>query len=159
MRSLVLGLVGGCAACSGDGMRPTGAPGRLSVALSGAAVGFVESDPPGIACGSKRDAEFPGGTLVALFPIVGSDGMFDSWSGPCTGSQSCAVMIDGDQTVPAVFHCTGRKVFNYLADTPAIQSFTPPDCAMQVIIDAAGGEGGDAGGRGAQIRGTFEISA
>jgi hypothetical protein len=155
MRCLVLVLVGACVTSSDDGMRAAGPPGHLTVALSGAAVGFVESDPPGIACGNKCDAEFPGGTMVTLVPIVGRDGEFHGWGGACSGTENCTVMIDGDQTLSATFLCTGRKVFNYRGGSETIQTFSAPDCAKHVIIDAAGGEGGDAGGRGAQIRGTF----
>lgn len=136
-------------------MPSAGPPGRLTVMRLGAALGFVDSDPPGIVCGATCSAAFPGGTMVTLFSTVGNDGTFTGWGGACFGTESCTVVIDGDQTVSATFPCTGRKVFN---SPGAIQTFGAPSCASRVIVEASGAQGGNAGGLGARIRGTFATS-
>jgi hypothetical protein len=156
VRCLVLVFIVAC--MSSDALPPPGPLGTLTVQRIGSAVGYVDSDPPAIMCGSKCSAAFPGGTMVTLFPSIGPDGAFTGWSGACSGKQSCTVMIDGDQTVSAMFPCTGKKVFNYVGGAEAIQRFSAPACAGHVIIEADGGQGGNAGGLGAQIRGTFAIT-
>src|SRR5262245_3461909 len=158
MRYLALVFVVACGACTGDAA-PAGPPGHLTVMRLGAAAGFVESDPPGILCGGNCDASFPAGTVVTLFAEVGNDGTFSGWDGACSGTEGCTVMIDGEQTVSATFPCTGKRVFNYEHLGPPIQTLDIPHCASHVIVEAAGAQGGNAGGLGAKIQGTFATHA
>jgi hypothetical protein len=157
MRCLLLVGVVACGTTTGAKI-DAGPPARLTINLTGTAIGYVESDPPGIACGSTCNAMFPAGTEVTLFPTVGHDGAFGGWGDACFGSQNCTLTIDGDQTVTAMFPCTGKKVFNYVGGSQPIQMFSAPACAAHVVIEANGAQGGNLGGLGAQIQGTFDIN-
>ena len=79
----------------------------LSVATEGTGAGRVESDPPGISCGSgggECSHSFPAGTQVVLRADADTGSVFVRWEGACDGaSPSCTVTIDGSQSVVAVF--------------------------------------------------------
>jgi hypothetical protein len=152
MRYAVVVVLVGCGAV--DATRDPVAPlVELTVTRTGAAVGYVQSvEQPGIVCGTQCSARFPSGSTVTLWEAVDHDSVFGGWSGPCSGTDDCTLVIDGAESVSAAFTCTGTRQFDY---TGKIETFTVPSCASSIVIDAYGAQGGNAGGRGARIRGTF----
>ncbi|MGC2446670.1 MAG: hypothetical protein WA477_03445 [Candidatus Sulfotelmatobacter sp.] len=82
----------------------TFAPGvTLTVSISGSGAGTVTSNPPGIDCPTTCTAVFPQDTSVTLSESAGSNGVFSSWAGACSGSSSCSVMLSSADSVIATF--------------------------------------------------------
>jgi uncharacterized repeat protein (TIGR03803 family) len=78
----------------------------LSVTESG--IGRITSTPSGIDCGRTCTASFAAGTQVTLTatPAIGSS--FAGWGGACSGTGTCTVTMNADQSVSATFF-TGSK--------------------------------------------------
>ena len=73
-------------------------------ASSSDAGSLVTSSPAGIDCGDTCLAEFADGTAVTLTATAVGDGYsFSGWSGDCSGSGTCVLMIDRDRSVTANF--------------------------------------------------------
>lgn len=125
----------------------------LVVVKSGIGEGKVVSTPPGIDCGVDCSEAFPLGTMVTLTPSANAGNTFMGWEGACTGTGACILTTTDAQTVTSLFACTGGgRTFSY---TGHVETFTPPACATQMTIDASGAQGGNNGGLGARIVGTF----
>src|SRR5690606_26201726 len=89
---------------------------RLNVAAMGTGSGVVTSSPAGINCtitaGSTSgscSADFPDGGTVAL-TAVATQGNFEGWSGDCSGSGACTVLMDRTRTATARFHLENRTL-------------------------------------------------
>jgi hypothetical protein len=65
--------------------------------------GTVTSTPAGIACGSTCSFTVPAGSQVTLAAAAASGSQFSGWTGPCTGTGSCSVTVNGDVTIGATF--------------------------------------------------------
>lgn len=76
----------------------------LTVAKSGSGSGTVTSDPAGIDCGTACTIEYTGSPTITLTATADDNSVFVGWAGACTGPDSCAVVVDGDQTVTALFN-------------------------------------------------------
>ena len=76
---------------------------RIAVTKSGARSGTVLSTPPGISCGSICDSDFPIGERVQLTALPDVGARFVQWSGDCTGSGACEVVVDKDIQINAEF--------------------------------------------------------
>ncbi len=74
---------------------------KLSVAVAGR--GRVTSSPAGISCPGRCSASFPDGRTVALRAAAARGFRFAGWTGACGGKGRCAVTLDGDRAVRAVF--------------------------------------------------------
>jgi hypothetical protein len=75
----------------------------FTVTLAGAGTGTVTSSPAGIDCGATCTNGFPLGTTVTLTATPGPFSTFAGWSGACTGTGSCIVLVDGAKAVTATF--------------------------------------------------------
>jgi len=75
----------------------------LTVSITGSGAGTVTSNPAGIHCPTTCSAVFPQGTNVTLSESAGSNDIFSSWTGACSGTSSCSVMLSGSDTVTATF--------------------------------------------------------
>src|SRR5262249_24317179 len=75
----------------------------LSVTVSGGGTGTVTSTPAGITCSSVCTATFPTGTAVSLSATGGAGSVFAGWSGACSGSGPCTVVLDQARAVTARF--------------------------------------------------------
>lgn len=75
----------------------------VSVSRNGTGQGSVTSTPGGISCGAQCSATYAPGSLVALSASPSSNSTFVGWSGACSGLGSCAVTVDGAQSVIATF--------------------------------------------------------
>lgn len=50
-----------------------------------------------------RRATFPAGTSVVVSTLAGPDFRFTGWSGACSGTARCVVVMNGDRSVSASF--------------------------------------------------------
>jgi hypothetical protein len=73
----------------------------VSVTVSGS--GTVNSSPTGIACGAACSAPFATGSTVSLGAVPAPGFNFAGWSGACTGTGTCVVVVDGEKSVTATF--------------------------------------------------------
>jgi hypothetical protein len=104
---LCIALLAGCGGggtVTGPGTdNGSGAPAvhTLKVTLSGN--GTVTSNPPGINCGTVCTASFDEAAAVSLGakPAVGSN--FTGWTGACSGTGACVVVMKANATVGATF--------------------------------------------------------
>ena len=77
---------------------------HLTVNKSGTGTGTVTSNPSGISCGTTCEADFPINSTVTLTAAPAAGSTFTGWSGAgCSGTGSCIVAMNADQTVTASF--------------------------------------------------------
>ena len=79
------------------------APVQLTVNETGTGKGMITSNPAGINCGSTCTATFPPGTTVALTVVPAPNTKFNGWSGACTGTGTCSVVLSASTSVTASF--------------------------------------------------------
>jgi hypothetical protein len=65
--------------------------------------GTVTSDPAAIDCGSACAHLFTHGTQVTLSATPDPGSVFLGWSGACSGTGTCSVVLDGDRVAVASF--------------------------------------------------------
>lgn len=75
----------------------------VAVTKAGTGSGTVTSTPSGLDCGSACAASFESGTSVALGAAPAAGSIFAGWSGACTGTGACTLVIDGAKSVTATF--------------------------------------------------------
>jgi uncharacterized repeat protein (TIGR02543 family) len=77
----------------------------LSVSVVGSSGGTVASTPPGIACGESCSAQFGSGIEVTLTATPALGYVFTGWSGnsACSGSSTCELTMNKNQSVTATF--------------------------------------------------------
>ena len=75
----------------------------LTVTISGGGTGTVTSAPAGITCSTVCSANFASGTSVTLTPTAGSGSVFAGWSGACSGTGACTVVLNQAAAVTARF--------------------------------------------------------
>ncbi len=73
----------------------------LSVALSGE--GSVVSTPVGVDCPTDCQAQFENGAEIVLIAQPASGWQLESWSGACSASGSCRLVMAADRSVSAHF--------------------------------------------------------
>lgn len=107
----------------------------LSVTVNG--TGSVHSAPTGIACqsgsGAGCSASFAGGTSVTLTPTASANFAFSGWSGACSGTGACQVVMDGAKGVGASFAANPATV--RIADSAT------PYYAVGAALDAVAAAG------------------
>ena len=92
----------------------------LSVTNSWTNSGVVTSSPEGINCSPATasnftgsgtcSVSFPAGTVVTLSATPGTQNTFGGWSGACTGTGLCEVLLDQNRTVGVTFNPTRYTV-------------------------------------------------
>jgi hypothetical protein len=75
----------------------------LTVTETGNGTGSVTSNPPGITCQDVCSSSFPTGSQVTLTATPAQGSTFAGWSGPCSGTGTCSVTMNSNQTVTANF--------------------------------------------------------
>jgi hypothetical protein len=75
----------------------------LTVNTAGSGAGTVTSDKGGINCPEACSATFAQGTVVTLTAVANSNSTFTGWSSPCTGTGTCVVTMNSNQTATATF--------------------------------------------------------
>ena len=76
----------------------------LTLTVSGSGTGTVTSAPAGLSCGASCSVSFATGTSVALTATATAGSVFAGWSGACTGSGPCTVVMDQARAVTARFN-------------------------------------------------------
>jgi hypothetical protein len=76
---------------------------QFSLTIAKTGNGKVLSTPAGIDCGTTCSASFGEGTSVTLSANPDPGWTFGGWSGPCSGTGSCTVLINAVKTVGADF--------------------------------------------------------
>ena len=77
----------------------------LTVAKDGTGSGTVTSSPAGINCGADCSEPYASGTVVTLTAVPAAGSTFAGWrNGPCSGTGSCQVPMNGAQSVTATFN-------------------------------------------------------
>ena len=75
----------------------------LSVSKTGTGSGTVTSTPVGINCGATCSYGFDENALVTLTAAPNTGSTFTGWSGICSGTSPCQVMMDAAKSVTAQF--------------------------------------------------------
>jgi len=136
------------AMCGGDGTCSAPQPGELgdligaqnaaanvdipSVTVSLTGAGSVKGGP--IACGNVCSATFTPGATLALTASAPSNGVFNAWSGACSGNQStCGLTVNSSLNVGATFTqvftlSTSRTGNGAISGTPGGEFSTFIDC-------------------------------
>ena len=79
-------------------------PEKLTVSISPAGSGFVDSDPSGISCPERCQSDFVHGEDVFLVATPEEGFIFDQWQGALSGTEdSGSILMDAPKTVTAVF--------------------------------------------------------
>ena len=81
----------------------------LSVSKAGSGSGTVTSSPAGISCGSACSASYANGTPVTLTAAAAAGSTFSGWSGACTGTGTCQVVMSAARSVTATFAATATS--------------------------------------------------
>jgi len=76
----------------------------LTVAETGTGIGIVTSSPNGINCGTTCTVDFSFGTVVQLSAVANTGSAFAGWTGPCSGTGSCQLTMNSNQSVSAIFN-------------------------------------------------------
>ena len=114
--TLVVILLAGCGG-SGSGDSATGTF-DLAVSLDGPGTGTVSSQPSGIDCGTDCSEIYAANTLVTLSASRAAGSVFAGWSGACSGTGNCEVLMDAERSVTATF-------VEYAVDCSASASYVP----------------------------------
>jgi sugar lactone lactonase YvrE len=75
----------------------------LTLTKAGTGGGIVVSEPAGIDCGSVCSESYDSGASVTLHATPAVGFAFSGWSGACTGSGPCTVLMTAAQNVTATF--------------------------------------------------------
>ena len=75
----------------------------LAATVSGGGTGTVTSAPAGLTCSTVCTATFASGTSVTLTATAGAGSVFAGWSGACSGSGTCTIVLDQARAVTARF--------------------------------------------------------
>jgi len=84
----------------------------LSVIKSGTGSGIVTSSPSGISCGTDCTESFALWTAITLTASANSSSVFAGWTGACTGTDKCSLIISSNKSVVAIFN-TKTTLPNY----------------------------------------------
>jgi hypothetical protein len=75
----------------------------LTITKTGNGGGSVASSPAGIDCGASCQATYLSATSVVLKAVADASSAFSGWSGDCTGTGGCTLVLDGNKSVTASF--------------------------------------------------------
>lgn len=125
----------------------TGVSYTLSVTKAGAGTGTIGSSPAGVDCGTSCSANFASGTPVTLNATPTGSGIFTGWSGACSGTGTCSIVMSAARSVTATFAAgtvvTPISQTNLAGATGSVQYFSVvvPTGASNLVIQTSGGTG------------------
>jgi len=76
---------------------------RFTLTVTKNGSGTVTSVPSGINCGADCTEDYNAGTPVQLTAVPNAKQVFTGWSGACSGTGTCDVIMDANTTVTATF--------------------------------------------------------
>jgi hypothetical protein len=142
--SVLITLSSYFSACEGEGSappappEPPASPGggttgtfELTVNVEPSGYGYVTGSAGGISCPVNCNAPYGAEASIALTAHPSTGAQFDHWSGACSGSGGCVVLMDGPKHVTA--HFTGA---------PFIPPTTPTTTTRPTTTGGGGGGGG-----------------
>jgi uncharacterized repeat protein (TIGR02543 family) len=110
----------------------------LTVNETGNGSGSVTSNPPGITCPDVCSSSFPTGSQVTLTATPAQGFTFTGWSGPCSGTGTCSVTMNSNQTVTANF--TNQPVtLTAFPGSPTTATVHPGDSAIFPLVLSSSG--------------------
>ena len=86
------------------------APSQVTVTKAGSGAGTVTSSPAGINCGPTCQASFNHGASVTLTATPAAGSTFTGWSGACSGTGACNLMMNANRAVTATFALITRTL-------------------------------------------------
>src|SRR4029453_16893505 len=98
----------------------TSSPKTLTVTKAGTGTGTVTSSPAGINCGTTCASAFAANSSVMLTAMPVSSATFTGWSGACSGTDPCTVVMSVDRSVTATFSSSAS--YTLLVSTSADRS-------------------------------------
>lgn len=87
----------------GGSVEHTPQPSQFTLTVSHTGSGSVTSAPAGIDCGTTCSAPFAPGTSITLTASPAASNIFSGWSGACSGTAKCTIVLNGDTNVGATF--------------------------------------------------------
>ena len=96
---LISFLLTGC----GNDTNVVGGQSSLSITKTGTGSGTVMSSPTGISCGTDCSESYASGTGVTLTAIADTGSTFSGWSGDCSGTGTCVLVINTNKAATAIF--------------------------------------------------------
>lgn len=105
----------------------------LMVNKAGTGSGTVSSIPVGIDCGSQCRADFPAGTTVNLMATPSAGSTFTGWSGACSGTTACTVMMDAAYSVTGNFNAANNLSLGEALDNTMLDWRTTGAAGWQTV--------------------------
>lgn len=103
----------------------------LTVTTAGSGLGTVTSEPAGISCGMTCTANFGG--VVTLTATPNAVTAFTGWSGACSGTGSCVVLMDAAKNITATFT-------QYTTYLPVMRNFIMTATVAPVYVALTGSD-------------------
>jgi C1A family cysteine protease len=75
----------------------------LTITLAGTGTGIVTSTPAGITCGADCAETYATSTFVTLTAAPNTGSTFTGWTGGCSGTGACTIMLNSALTITATF--------------------------------------------------------
>jgi 6-phosphogluconolactonase (cycloisomerase 2 family) len=111
----------------------------LAVSKNGSGSGKVTSYPAGISCGSDCSEFLTAGAVVTLTAQPAPGSTFAGWSGGCSGTGNCTIVLASSQTVTATFFISDVALQNDVALLDTITATTRQGSWKYYWIDVSGG--------------------
>lgn len=101
---------------------------RLTLTVTGQ--GALSASPGGIGCASTCAGDYADGTTVAVTATPGPGMRFVSWSGACSGTAGCTVVMGADRAVGATFAPIGGEP----TATPTPDATATPTASPRALV-------------------------
>ena len=112
----------GCGAGAALASHPAPGPSyQATVTAPAAGAGIVTSNPPGIECPPTCSAGFPPNTIIKLSATPSAGYLFGGWSGNCSGTGVCNLMMDSSESVTPIFSSANKSVVAYVFTPDALE--------------------------------------
>lgn len=118
----------------------------LTLTKAGDGQGTVNADSGALKCGSVCQGSYLSGTRVILNAIPSIGSAFAGWTGACTGTGSCTLAINANNSVTATFVASSSGTYNGNINFPDLSgSSGDTGCQAKVIarsltlVESAGG--------------------